>query len=76
MAECGIKKYDELPAVVGWIDVDMTRWVLYRHLNKRKIESVPYIGFIVRHLTYPSMTKERAIFVLEKAYKQHKENKK
>jgi hypothetical protein len=26
---CGIKKYDDLPGRVGWIDVDFLRWRLY-----------------------------------------------
>lgn len=30
MSECGIKKYDELPARVGFLDVDSLR---YRYAN-------------------------------------------
>ncbi len=27
--KCGIKKWDDLPGRVGWIDVDFLRWRLY-----------------------------------------------
>lgn len=33
MAECGIDKYDSLPARVGVIDVDYMRWRLRRCLK-------------------------------------------
>ena len=33
MAECGIKKYDDLPARVGWTDVDSLRYKLRTAMN-------------------------------------------
>ncbi len=27
--KCGIKKWDDLPGRVGWVDVDFLRWRLY-----------------------------------------------
>lgn len=36
MAECGIKKYDELPGRIGLIDVDYLRFRLYSVKNKQK----------------------------------------
>ncbi len=34
MANCGIKKYDDLPSRVGLIDVDALRYELYTNLKK------------------------------------------
>jgi len=36
MANCGIKKYDELPSRVGWIDVDYLRWALDVNTKQRE----------------------------------------
>ena len=36
MAKCGIKKYDELPARVGWIDVDYLRYRLESNMSEKK----------------------------------------
>jgi hypothetical protein len=30
MVKCGIKKYDELPAVIGWVDIDALRYSLLK----------------------------------------------
>jgi len=35
MATCGIKKYDNLPSRVGWIDVDYLRWALSLNNKQR-----------------------------------------
>lgn len=35
--KCGIKKYDELPSRVGFIDVDFLRYFLDRNNKQRKI---------------------------------------
>ena len=73
MAKCGIKKYDELPSVVGWIDVDMHRWVLGRLLNPLHIYKFPLIRFFL----LPSISKKRCIANLDKAYLNYqKKNKK
>ena len=41
MAECGIKKYDKLPARIGYVDVDFLRWELGKSLEKtRKIKDM------------------------------------
>lgn len=37
--QCGIKKYDDLPARVGWIDVDYLRYQLYS-IKKKESEIV------------------------------------
>jgi len=36
MSECGIEKYDKLPARVRFIDVDYLRFCLFREQNKIK----------------------------------------
>ena len=36
MADCGIKKYDELPGRVGLIDVDYLRYSLERNMEEHK----------------------------------------
>ena len=68
MAECRIKKYDNLPARVGWIDVDMHRWALSRKLKPSKLDKVPILNWFLT----PSITKERIIFNLETAAREHK----
>lgn len=37
MANCGIKKYDELPGVVNWTDVDYLRFRLGMNIKERII---------------------------------------
>lgn len=73
MADCGIKKYDKLPAVVGWIDVDYLRWRLYRCDHPYSLHEIPLIGGM---LTPPSGKKERRIIIamLEEARLEVKEN--
>ena len=56
MADCGIEKYDKLPAVVGWIDVDYLRWRLYRCNNPSWLHYIPIIGWL---WTPASSEKER-----------------
>lgn len=36
MANCGIKKYDELPSRVEWIDVDYLRYKLFTNLKEHE----------------------------------------
>jgi len=48
MAECGIKKYDDLPATVGWIDVDYLRWRLYVCDHPNFIDKIPILNILVR----------------------------
>lgn len=38
MANCGIKKYDDLPARVGWVDVDYIRFEYVQ--TKSKLEAL------------------------------------
>ena len=66
MAECGIEKYDELPARVGSIDVDYLRWRLYRCLNPSWLHNIPLIG---QFLAPPSdeLTKNEVIMKLDGA---------
>jgi len=42
MAKCGIKKYDELPSRVGWLDVDYLRYRLDKEkkMAKKKIDKI------------------------------------
>ena len=41
MAKCGIKKYDELPGRVGWIDVDYLRYEFaFTEKRLKKIKSM------------------------------------
>lgn len=71
MALCGIKKYDELPAVVGMIDVDYLRYILYRCNNPIICSKIPILSILISIFTLPSdsKTKEKIIIELERAYK-------
>lgn len=71
MAICGIKKYDELPAVVGMIDVDYLRYRLYRCNNPIIRSKIPILSILISIFTPPSdsKTKEKIIIELERAYK-------
>ena len=68
MAECGIKKYDTLPARVGIIDVDELRWRLYRCDNPSWVSKVPIIGML---LAPPTDQETRSLLIrkLEQARK-------
>lgn len=73
MVKCGIEKYDALPGRVGWIDVDMNRWVLYLHENPLKCWSWPVIGKTLKFLMLlPHPSKEDVTENLERAYKRHR----
>jgi hypothetical protein len=47
MADCGIKDYDELPARVGWIDVDYLRWRLACCDHPSFIHKIPILGWML-----------------------------
>ena len=36
MVKCGIRKYDELPARIGWVDVDALRFWLSEYQSQMK----------------------------------------
>ena len=65
MAECGIEKYDKLPARAGWTDIDYLRWRLWRCNNPSFISRIPILGWL---LTPPSdeKTKQNIINKLER----------
>ena len=53
MATCGIKKYDNLPSRVGWIDVDYLRWALSLNTKQReKIIIFMTVLFSLMNLIY------------------------
>jgi hypothetical protein len=62
MANCGIKKYDQLPARVGYVDVDYLRWRLYRCNNPHWIHNIPILGWF---LTPPSNLKTRNQIIIK-----------
>lgn len=78
MAKCGIKRYDELPAGVGWIDVDYLRWRLKRCNNPSNImkilDSIPIINLFTLGDSKES-TKYSILSSLEEAYEKHKYDK-
>lgn len=71
MAKCRIKKYDKLPARVGWIDVDYLRWRLWRHNHPSALVNIPIIGW----LSLPNISKQQVIKTLDDAIKIHNERK-
>jgi hypothetical protein len=64
MAKCGIEKYDNLPARVGWIDVDYNRWIL-RCIDK---PSWLYKFKLLSWFFYPQYPRHIIIEYLEEAY--------
>lgn len=66
MPNCGIEKYDKLPARVGWIDVDFLRWRLGIHNSPHWIVRFIYAGFD---------TKERCVELLDDAVEKYSKNK-
>ena len=72
MAKCGIKKYDKLPARVGWIDVDYLRWRLWRHNHPSALEKIPIIGWM--NVLFNS--KQDIIKVLDEAAQIYKNERK
>jgi hypothetical protein len=65
MANCGVKKYDDLPAVVSGIDVDMLRWALWRNDHPWRVYSVPVLGWVIRFFTMPSTPRARIVRLLD-----------
>ncbi len=61
MANCGIKRYDNSPSRVRWIDVDMNRWVLSCYLHPKKVWSLPVFGKVLRFVMVPSQSQERTL---------------
>ena len=65
MTLCGIKKYDKLPARVGWIDVDYLRWRIFRYVNPSFLNNVPFLRWFIPHDNSESM--KRIIYRLDEA---------
>lgn len=67
MVVCGIKKYDDLPARVEWIDVDYLRFIVYSYDNPT------FLGKIMRNISIwrfdGLIRRGYAVEGLEKAYR-------
>lgn len=80
MAYCGIKKYDELPAIVGWYDVDYCRWALGEKKKggkrwTRRLVGDNFLGDILDFFTMPNTSEERLREMLDAALKRHEGEK-
>jgi hypothetical protein len=74
MAECGIEKYDKLPAVVPGCDVDYLRWVYSSKTNihRWQLRVGSFVAKFLDYMTLPRMSALEAKDRLEFAYQMHK----